>query len=484
MKKTLLLCILASALAYTSPAQTGVHVPELAAFDDAMQNLMSTYNVTGAQLAISYKGRLVYNRGFGLADISNNDSVYPNSLFRIASVSKTITGVACMKLFEQGQLDLDALVFGPQGILNDTKYQNILDQRVNQITVRMLLHHSGGWDRDVSADPMFNAYNIAMTMGVPSPPSASDVIRYMLANTQLDFAPGTKSVYSNFGYAVLGRIIEKITGQSYENYVRTAIMAPLGISSIQMGKNLAADRAPNEVTYYDYPGAPLFTSVYDNVTQVPFPYGGFNLEFMDAHGGWIASSEDLVKLVSAFDRFDTRPDILTRATIDTMTKPSAHDPNYAGGIAVNQFNNWWHMGSLPGTTSEIVRAGNRELNWAILLSTRDRFGNINTAVDNLVWEVLPSISSWPAHDLFENTVSFKEPVKYAKAVDFYPNPTNGKVKLSATVDVQVSDFAGQTVMTYKNTTAIDLSNQPAGIYFLTFTGQNGQVLQRSKLVKE
>src|SRR5690606_27213462 len=111
--------------------------------------------------------------------------------------------------------------------------------------------------------------------------------------------PGTQSQYSNFGYCVLGRVIEKISGTTYEDYVQTNILAPLGINTMQLGYNLLANQLPKEVNYYDYPGAPMAVSVYDNSTSVPWPYGGFNLEFMDAHGGWVASAEDLLKLVCA-----------------------------------------------------------------------------------------------------------------------------------------------------------------------------------------
>ena len=485
MKNFILTAIVASLFALATRAQTGLYVPQLATFDTAMQNLMTSYNVPGAQLAITYRGRLVYNRGFGFANKASQDSVYPGSMFRIASVSKTVTGVACMKLFEQGLLNLNAKVFGVNGILNDAIYQNILDPRDTNITVRMLLHHSAGWNRNTSGDPMFNAFGIATTMGVASPPSSVDVIRYMLANKNLDFTPGTQSHYSNFGYCVLGRVIEKITGQTYENYVRNSILIPLGITKMQLGNNLEANKLPNEVNYYDYSGAPLANSVYDNTTKVPWPYGGFNLEFMDAHGGWVASAEDLLKLVCAFDRFNTRPDILSNATIDTLIKPSPKDPNYACGIAVNTYNNWWHMGSLPGTTSEIVRSGNNQLNWAILLNTRDQNANINSAVDNLVWNVLPSISSWPSHDLFSaGSTNLQEVTRPVIPQAFFPNPAKREIHFSQPLNVQISTLTGKTILDRKNTEVLDLSELPAGIYFIILTDDKGQLVQRSKIVKE
>lgn len=482
---------------FTVNAQTGVYVPQLANFDAAMLNLMSTYNVPGGQLAITYEGRLVYSRGFGLANTEKQDSVSPESLFRIASISKTITSIACMKLFEQDLLDLDAKVFGSNGILNDAIYQNILDSRSTSITVRMLLEHSGGWDRTKSGDPMFDAYNIATHMNVPSPPPNTVTIQYMLSNKMLDFAPGTQSKYSNFGYSVLGRVIEKITGQTYENYVRNAILIPLGITDMQLGRNSLANQLPGEVNYYDYPNAPLTYSIYDNSTVVGWTYDGFNLEAMDSHGGWISSSKSLVKLLCAIDRFSTRPDILTPATLDMMTKPSVHDPNYALGIGVNKYNNWWHLGSLPGTTSEIVRNGNGQLNWAILFNTRDKNSNINSAMDNMVWNVLPSITNWPSFDLFTSeeitsTNTSIYDISTNSELQLFPNPASENLTISFAftdqkiTSVKMYNSSGQEVFNepIPNTTkTIDISQFTDGIYFVRAISDKQNAYVKKVIIK-
>jgi CubicO group peptidase (beta-lactamase class C family) len=484
MKKIILAGALNLLFVIQNNAQTGLYIPQLAAFDTAMLNLMSTYNAPGGQLAITYHGRLVYNRGFGFANTERQDSVYPNNIFRIASVTKPITSLACMKLMQEGHLQLDSKVFGHDGILNDSIYQDILDPLVRKITVKMLLQHSGGWNSDMSGDPMFDAYDIATVMGVSSPPSPSVVIRYMLSHKMLDFTPGTQSHYSNFGFCILGRVIEKITGQSYVDYVQANILNPLGITDMHLGYNLLSNQLPHEVNYYDYPGAPLAYSVYDNSTLVPWPYGGFNIEFMDSHGGWVASSQDLVKLVCAFDRFNSRPDLLSNATIDVMTKPSPNDPNYGCGIEVNVYNNWWHIGSLPGTTSEIVRDGNDQLNWAILLNTRDLKGDINGAMDNLVWNVLPSISQWPDIDLFSKTTGTKELQENNKSITVFPNPANNQIYFSVRTNVQLVNMMGQIVTAQQSINTLDISSYPTGIYFVIFSNKDGLIIQRSKIVKE
>ncbi|MEP7265684.1 MAG: serine hydrolase [Bacteroidota bacterium] len=480
MRTRVIIIMLIAFAKFSSYAQTGLYVPQLAAFDAAMTNLLSTYNVPGGQMALTYHGRLVYNRGFGYADVAAQTLVQPNSLFRIASVSKPITGVAIMKLFEQGQINLDAKVFGATGILNDAIYQNILDPLATDITVRQLLHHEGGWDSNLSGDPMFDSYNIATVMGVTPPASSVDVVRYMLANKMLDFTPGTQSVYSNFGFCVLGRVIEKITGQTYTDYVTTNVLNPAGIYDMQQGHNLLSGQIPNEVQYYDYPGAPSAYSVYNNISTVPWQYGGFNLEAMDAHGGWIASCEDLCKFLVAIDRFTTKPDILLPATIDTFIKPGV-DPNYACGINVNTNNNWWHLGSLPGTCAEIIRAGNQQVNWVILVNSRTaNSGTIFNTIDNMLWSNLGSVSNWPTNDLFtginENELDH--------LITVFPNPSNLDVTIESPAKFKsfsIIDVTGKVIYNSDvndDHVKISVENYDDGIYFVRVTNEDHSAIQK------
>ena len=108
---------------------------------------------------------------------------------------------------------------------------------------------------------------------------------------------------------VLGEVIEKKTGMTYENYVKQNIFAPLGIYDIRLGKNLLADKQEREGEYIN----PFTTlSAYGTGQFVPAQYGGASVEAMDAHGGWIATARDLVRLLTAVDGFPSRPDILSR----------------------------------------------------------------------------------------------------------------------------------------------------------------------------
>ncbi len=396
--KTILLSLFLFWIAGQLYAQTGIAVPSMSSTDQVFQNLVNQYKISGASFAIARQGKLVYARSFGYSDQAGQVNAQPYNLYRIASVSKPVTSIGIMKLIENGQLTLTQKVFGPTGILNQSYYSTITDNRVLNITVQNLLEHSGGWNRNVSGDPMFNAINIANAMGVASPPADTTILKYMLGRN-LDFTPGSASQYSNFGYLILGRVIEKVTGMPYEEYMQKQILEPLGIFDMVLGKNLLANAYEREGYYADYTNAPLASSVYNNGQSVPWPYGGFNVEAMDAHGGWIATARDLVRLLSAVDGFTTRPDILSTTTRQTMVTPSAVDPNYAKGWSVNTFNHWWHNGSLPGTSSIWVRTSSGYL-WAAILNTRDAVGNINGALDNAMWNSISNVSNWPTHNWF------------------------------------------------------------------------------------
>ena len=457
---------------HCSFAQTGLYVSQLNNFDTAMIGFMSTHNIPGGQLAITHMGKLVYSRGFGLANVAAGDSVYPNSIFRIASLSKPVTAVTIMKLYQKGLISLDAKVFGTAGILNDPPYQNLLDPRDTLITIRMLLQHRGGWNATISGDPFFeNTYNIATFMGVPSPAPSEIIIKYVLENKMLDFNPGTQAQYSNLGFSILGKVIEKITGQSYENHVRDTILSPLGINTMQSGFNMLTGQLANEVTYYDYPAAPYMYSIYDDTTLVPGPYGGFNIESMDGFGRWVTSAEDIVKLICGFDRFNTRPDFLTTATIDTMTKPSPVNPNIACGFGVDNTNkNWWHYGSLYGSSSALIRFKNPQVNIAMLFNSSDTIGNIYPSMANILWNVLPTISSWPTFDLFVGI----EDIENRPDFSIHPNPasseifiyTSGKIKEIKILDLSGKEIVSQSYSTPMQNLRIPILSLENGIYFM------------------
>lgn len=355
-------------------SQNGYNASEMQAIDQTVDKFMKDYDVPGLSFAIAKDGRLVLTKTYGYADTSTGEKVATRHRFRIASLSKPITSIAIMKLVEEGQLNLSAQVFGTGGILGTEYGTTPYKTNIEKITVEHLLTHlSGGWPKGVN-DPMFS--NPSMNQ--------AQLIGWVLDNRPLDTVPGTNFDYSNFGYCLLGRVIEKVTGQTYENYVKNNILSQCGVTDMQIGDDTEAQKKANEVTYYGQGG--------EN------PYG-MKVARMDSHGGWIAKPIDLVRILVRVDGFNTKSDILSASTLTTMYIGSSVKPSYAKGWWVNSSNNHWHDGSLPG--EQAIMANTSEgFCWAVLVNTRSQKPGFEGDLDNLMWEVKSKVNSWPSFDLF------------------------------------------------------------------------------------
>ncbi len=384
------------------------------AFDREIEKFMEIRKVPGGALAVVKDRHLIYARGYGWADRENGIRVRPDSLFRIASVSKPITAVAVLRLVEAKRLDLDARAFELLRFSTLLEPEKKPDTRLGKITIRQLLQHTGGWDRDKSFDPMFRSRIIARAVGEPAPATSLAIIRYMLGQP-LDFDPGARFAYSNFGYCVLGRVIEKLADQPYETFVQQNILAPIGIKRMRKGASLIDGRAPGEVRYYVADDAKASSVFPGTPQQVPWPYGGFCLEAMDAHGGWIASAVDLARLAAALDDPLHSP-LLSPETFQTMYAPppppvsrkpdgSLNDSYYGCGWNVHPTGadgkaNYWHTGSLPGTATLLVRRHDA-LSWTVLFNQRSDDKRLpDTAIDGALHRAAAAVTEWPAEDLF------------------------------------------------------------------------------------
>src|ERR1700729_311506 len=164
------------------------------------------FSVPATSIAISRNGQFVYDQSVGMADRQHLTQVQQDSLFRIASVTKPITSVTIFSLIEQGKLNLTDKVFGPSGILGIKYGKPPYKPYITDITVdHLLTHTAGGWPND-STDPMMQNDGWDQT----------NLITETIANLPLTNPPGTHWAYSNFGYCILGRVIEQVTGQTYE----------------------------------------------------------------------------------------------------------------------------------------------------------------------------------------------------------------------------------------------------------------------------
>ena len=365
-RRKVLATLAASATSSLGAAASGaVGAAEGATADALVADYMARFD-TPAFSAASARGKASDARAWGWADRSLRVPATPRSRFRIASVSKPLTATALFTLVEAGRLRLDDRVFAADGLLPE--FSDVGRQRewLHAITLHQLLTHTaGGWPNDRS-DPMFERTGL----------DARQLIALTLASQPLVAPPGERFAYSNFGYCVLGRVIERASSLPYERYVQKHVLEPAGARAMQIAGSAPAD---DEVRYY--------TQEREDPYRLP-------IARMDSHGGWIATPSDLVHCLVAI--FATRdhadaPVLLSATSLAEMTRPTAVNPGYACGWRVNTAGNCWHMGSLPGTTSLVVHSASG-FSWAATLNTRSRDEEAALALDRLMWKLAPLLT--------------------------------------------------------------------------------------------
>ena len=337
-----------------------------AGINGLVQTYMQTYDVPGLSLAYGRGPRIVYAQGYGWSNRRDKTQVSPQSLFRIASCSKSITSAAIYTLVQDGKLRTSDYVFGPRGILTDYSLRSQPD-RLQAITVEHLLTHTaGGWGNE-AGDPMFHTKEN----------NRNRFLQHTLDSFPLSDPPGTAYAYSNFGYFVLGRVIEQVSGQPYEVYVREHVLTPLGVTDMRLAAKKAAD---DEVHYYGQGN--------DDPYAVP-------IELHDANGGWLATPSDLVHFAlgvfSAEDKAGA-PALFTAETLAKLTRGSAANPGYASGWGLSPEGDFSHSGGFDGTASFLVHRHDG-LAWAILVNTRRAHSRMESDLHKLSWNIASTLTA-------------------------------------------------------------------------------------------
>ena len=384
--------------------------PDLAPFRNLLEGLVRTTGVPGASLAVARGDRLVFSGAAGRLDRDRDEPVRPASLFRIASLSKPITAVALLHLVDRGRIRLDDRIYDVLDLGSRVGKGTALDPRWREVTVLQLLHHQGGWDRDKSGDPMGLHARRAWNHGPDAARRVDSIVDAVLGKP-LDFTPGTRFSYSNFGYALLGRAIERAGGQPYGDFVRTAILGPVGATGMRLGRTLLADRAPDEARYHDGDRkAPAMVGP-DLGLPTSRPYGTFCLEAMDSNGGWIASAADLVRFAGAVDPESPRALLSAQAYRALIARPAGSagftgdgDPKpvyYGCGwlvrrVAATGRETLWHAGALDGTSSFLLRRHDGYSVAALFNARLDPQGkDLSAVIEPLIHRAIARVRDWP-----------------------------------------------------------------------------------------
>ena len=372
--------------------------------DSAVAEVRSDFRIPGVAVAVVRNGRLVIAKAFGTADIAGQEPLRPDHLFRVASVSKSVTGIAALKAADEGLLDLQAHAFS---ILDDYRPPpGEGDARLADITVWHLMHHTPGWNLwGFPLDPILRNQEIADEEMVPSPPD-SDTLTRWVAKQPLAYEPGTRFSYTNIGFIVLGRVIEKSTGFAYEDFVRRFVFEPAGITRARVGGIGRADRLPDEVEYLSLQDS-VWASVFDgNVTIQEPAYGGLNLPGFDASSAWVMSVVDMVRLAAATDGDPAYTEVLTSQRQEQMIAVGTQSGQTAYGAGwfltsnvAGQTVAWQHSGGMPGTATLLARLENGVI--FAVAANADARGQIAQPLLSAVSGAVTGIRDWPTQDLFD-----------------------------------------------------------------------------------
>jgi len=246
---------------------------------------------------------------------------------------------------------------------------------------------------------MFNLRMVSQELRLERAAEADEIIKYVLSK-RLSFHPGTSTQYSNAGYLILSKVIEKISGKEYEDFVKEAILYPAGVYDMHIANNLYEDRYPNEVKYYGtHNEEPIEPYDFSGGTA-PRCYGGNNLRALSGAGAWVASPSELLKFVAAIDGRGGVTDILSAESIDIMTRYSEKELPI-GWAKCTSSGVWVRSGNFSGTTA-LIKYNPNGLSWAFLANTSSWKGpQFSSYIDVMFRNIFSKSPELPDRDLFE-----------------------------------------------------------------------------------
>src|SRR6202022_3150451 len=186
------------------------------ALTDKVDRIFAEWNTTsspGCALAVVKDGHIVYEHGYGMANLELSVAITPQSVFDIGSVSKQITAMAILLLVEEGKISLDADI---------RKYLPEIPDYGSPITIRHLLHHTSGLR---NYDDLFDLEGIAEA----DLTTDRDAMELIVRQKGVNFKAGEEFLYSDTNYFLMSQIVQRITGQTLRQFARERILAPVGM---------------------------------------------------------------------------------------------------------------------------------------------------------------------------------------------------------------------------------------------------------------
>jgi CubicO group peptidase (beta-lactamase class C family) len=305
-------------------AQRDKYAKEIRQIEDTVQKELERLKIPSLSIAF-YKDDFLWKKGFGYADMEHKIAAKPETLYRLASISKPITAVGILKLMEQGKLDLDDEV---------QEYVPYFPRKRWPVTIRHLLGHLSGIShyRNYDEEGHFKThFTTEESIGV-------------FKDWELEAEPGTKYIYTTYGFNLLGAVIEGASGKPYADYMRENVWKPLGMNSTRM--DIADTIIPNRARGYRRIGGDVK-----------------NCEFVDissrfAGGGMLSTAVDLVNLSRALDENKVLSKKAQKMMYTSMVTKEGRVTGYGMGWGVDFIQGFWnvsHSGGQAGTSTYLLR---------------------------------------------------------------------------------------------------------------------------------
>jgi CubicO group peptidase (beta-lactamase class C family) len=330
-----ILIVFAFAAGSTSPATAAEG--DLASELDAHFCAVYPAGEPGAAVLVKRGGEVILRKGYGMANLELGVPIAPEMVFRLGSITKQFTGAAILLLVRDGKLALDSTVedlmpdyYGPAA----------------RVTIHQLLTHTGG----VPSYTDVPEYIAGMREDVTP---AQMVERFR--EKPLDFEPGTGWHYSNSGYFLLGVIVEKLSGGSYEDFVETRIFEPLGMRGTRYGH--ASEVVPNRAEGYQGASGAYENAAYLSMTQ---PYSA---------GSLLSTVDDLARWDEALRTDELLPAELRELLWTPESLADGRATGYGYGFAVHDYQGHrivQHGGGINGFLTSIVRIPDQEVFVSVL----------------------------------------------------------------------------------------------------------------------
>lgn len=330
--------------------QTNLDPAKRQQIEEAISIFMSSTHTPGLAVAVVENGEYEWGQGFGFADLENNVPASEHTLFRLASISKSLTATAALELWERGRLDLDAPV---------QKYCASFPEKPGPISTREVLGHLGGIRHYKSNSP--DDPEVGNTKHFDDPIQAG---LNFFKNDPLVAQPGTSFHYSTQGYTLVGCVMEGASGEKYVDFMRQNIFAPAGMEQTQVDNRFAI--IPYRTRFY--------AKTHSGTIQ--------NADFLDSSykipgGGWLSSAEDMAKFEVAI----LNDKLIRRTTRDLMWEPlkptdGKPDPYALGWAWREQINGEaravGHNGGQQGTSTAFLIAPDQRAAVVVLTNLEDQ----------------------------------------------------------------------------------------------------------------